>query len=235
MNWSLQELLGSLHKDVESKLGIARSSFKHPGTLGDASEKVWLDVLQTYLPKRYSVAKAHVVDSDGKFSQQIDVVIFDRQYTPFIFHHAGESVVPAEGVYAVFEAKQTASLKNVKYATDKVSSVRNLKRTSLPIPHAGGTYDAKEPEQLLGGLLTLDSEWTPAMGSSFKDALEVESHGALDLGCVAAHGYFHREAGAYQLIQTSKPATAFLFALINRLQLMATVPRIDLQAYAKWL
>ena len=73
------------------------------------------------------------------------------------------------------------------------------------------------------------------MGSSFKTALEVESPGSLDLGCVAAHGHFHRVSGAYQLIQTSKPATAFLFALINRLQLTATVPRIDLQAYSRWL
>ena len=32
-----------------------------------------------------------------------------------------------------------------------------------------------------------------------------------------------------------KPATAFLFELIARLQSIATVPMIDIRAYAKWL
>ena len=63
-------------------------------------------LLQTYLPQRYQAASAHVVDSEGTFSQQIDVVVFDRQYSPFIFKFQGQTVVPAESVYAVFEAKQ---------------------------------------------------------------------------------------------------------------------------------
>ena len=65
-------------------------------------------MLDTYLPKRYQAAKAHVVDSLGNFSQQIDVVVFDRQYSPFIFTYENETIIPAESVYAVFEAKQTA-------------------------------------------------------------------------------------------------------------------------------
>jgi hypothetical protein len=47
------------------------------------------------------------VDSLGNFSQQIDVVVFDRQYSPFIFDFREQQIVPAESVYAVFEAKQT--------------------------------------------------------------------------------------------------------------------------------
>jgi Domain of unknown function (DUF6602) len=53
------------------------------------------------------VASAHVVDSGGKFSEQIDVVVYDRQYSPLIFEIEGEKVIPAESVYAAFEAKQT--------------------------------------------------------------------------------------------------------------------------------
>jgi hypothetical protein len=64
-------------------------------------------LLDTYLPKRYQVATAHVVDSEGNFSDQIDVVVFDRQYSPFIFSYQGQTIIPAESVYGVFEAKQT--------------------------------------------------------------------------------------------------------------------------------
>src|SRR5207253_2035678 len=119
--------------------------FGHPVSSGDASEEVWLELLTKYLPKRYMADKAFVVDSNGVFSQQIDVLIFDRQYTPFIFEFKGEKIVPAEGVYAVFEAKQSINAAQVGYAQAKVASVRKLHRTSLPIPHAGGTYPAKVP------------------------------------------------------------------------------------------
>jgi hypothetical protein len=84
---SLAQLLSSVHEDIEKSLTIVRKSVEHPTTKGDASESVWLRTLQTYLPKRYQAAKAHVVDSKGEFSKQIDVVIFDRQYSPLIFTH----------------------------------------------------------------------------------------------------------------------------------------------------
>jgi hypothetical protein len=235
MTWSLKDVLAAVHDDVQHKLGAVRNSFKHPGTLGDASESVWLEVMQTYLPQRYSVARAHVVDSDDNFSDQIDVVVFDRQYTPFIFHFAGKSIVPAEAVYAVFEAKQTADAAQVAYAEKKVASVRALVRTSLKIPHAGGKYDAKKPGRIVGGLLTLESDWKPAMGDRLRKALSSGKPGQLDIGCVAAHGYFRRNKGGYAFVEGNRPATGFLFALISELQQLATVPMIDVSAYARWL
>src|SRR5581483_1131480 len=130
LNWSLAELLAGLHDDVQQRLATARKTFGHPGTKGDASENVWLEMLRTYLPHRYKAEKAHVVDSLGSFSEQIDVVVFDRQYSPFIFQYQGQTIVPAESVYAVFEAKQTINAEQVKYTRKKVASVRRLRRTS---------------------------------------------------------------------------------------------------------
>jgi len=113
---SLPELLAGLHNNIENQLKIGRAALNHPTDKGDAAEAVWLEMLSLYLPKRYRAAKAHVVDSDGNFSEQIDVLVFDRQYSPFIFSFWGSTVVPAESVYAVFEVKQTINLENIRYA-----------------------------------------------------------------------------------------------------------------------
>jgi hypothetical protein len=91
---------------------------------------------------------------------------------------------------------------------------------------------------IFGGLLTFESEWSPALGTALIDALtEGESDGRLDLGCVAAHGYFvlDKATNRYGVFDGSKPATAFLFRLISDLQFSGTVPMIDVQAYARWL
>src|SRR5438046_2594177 len=189
--WSLSKLLAGLHDDIQKRLEISRGAFGHPGIKGDASENVWLALLQSYLPQRYQAATAHVVDSVGNFSQQIDVVVFDRQYSPFIFKYEGQTIIPAESVYGVFEAKQAADANMVAYAQEKVASVRQLHRTSLPIPYAGGTYPAKPLIPILGGLLTFESNWSPALGASFEQALLKDiGDGRLDIGCVAAHGHF---------------------------------------------
>lgn len=58
----------------------------------------------------------------------------------------------------------------------------------------------------------------------------------LDIGCVAAHGWFACDDTECHVIKDQgKPATAFLLELIARLQGLATVPMIDIRAYAKWL
>jgi hypothetical protein len=236
--WSLSQLLSGLHEDIQKRLEISRTCLGHPGTKGDASEAVWLSMLENYLPQRYRAATAHVVDSEGTFSEQIDVVVFDRQYSPFIFSYQGQIIVPAESVYAVFEAKQTANAELVRYAQKKIESVRRLQRTSLPIPHAGGTYPAKPLIPILGGLLTFESDWSPAFGAPFENVLkEAHDGNRLDLGCVAAHGHFSFDTAmnAYRFTHEGKPATAFLFNLISRLQFSGTVPMIDVQAYARWL
>lgn len=70
------------------------------------------------------------------------------------------------------------------------------------------------------------------------DALGVGgAESRLDIGCIAAHGYFslNQETNAYETFSGGKPATAFLFKLISLLQFSGTVPMIDVQAYAQWL
>jgi uncharacterized protein DUF6602 len=235
-DWSLPRLLASLHDDVERSLQIARDSLGHPTVKGDASASVWLGLFSTYLPARYRTATAHVVDSAGTFSEQIDIVVFDRQYSPLIFHIQDQIVVPAESVYAVFEAKQTINAPHIDYAQKKTASVRRLRRTSLPIPHAGGVHEAKEPPHILGGILAFDSDWNPPLGDPLADALARNPNGRLDLSCAALHGIFACAADdAVMLMPHPKPATAFLFELIARLQETGTVPMLDTRAYARWL
>lgn len=236
MSWDLSRLLAGLHDDIHGRLVRAREAYDHPGSKGDASENVWLQLLQTYLPKRYRVDRAYVVDSNGDFSQQIDIVVYDRQYSPFVLHGDGQPIIPSESVYAVFEAKQDISAAHVAYAHRKVASVRRPHRTSLPIPHAGGTYDPKPLTHIIGGLVTLESGWKPPFGDPVRAALaDTGENGRLDIGCVAAHGHFVRDAEEYRFIPESRSATAFLFELIAQLQAQATVPMIDIRAYAKWL
>ena len=235
-DWSLPNLLSSLHDAIEADLRRARGTLAHPTEKGDASEAVWIDVLNKHLPRRYEARKAHVVDSAGAFSQQIDVVIHDRQYSPLVFTFKESFVVPAESVYAVFEAKQDMTADHIAYAQEKIASVRRLHRTSVPVPTVEGVKPPKEPGHILGGMLTLSCAWSPAFGDTMHGHLIKDlEEGRLDLGCVADAGLFSFDPSQqeFQLWAMSRPATRFMFELIARLQEMATVPMLDVRAYAR--
>jgi hypothetical protein len=237
MSWKLEDLLAGLHDEVERHLASARKLIPHAPSKGDESEAVWLKMLQTYLPNRYCADSVFVIDSKGKSSEQVDIAIFDRQYTPFVYNFQSSKVVPAESIYAVFEAKQTVNANNIAYAQRKISTVRQLHRTSLPVPYVGGTYPPKPLQHIIGGIVTFESDWAPAMSTPLEDALAADTgDGTLDLGCVAAHGIFdYDQSKCFAIKPHVKPATAFLLELIARLQESATVPMIDVRAYAKWL
>jgi hypothetical protein len=76
-----------------------------------------------------------VIDADGRESDYIDVIIYDRQFTPPVFN---KLYIPAESVYAVLEAKQTLNRESVIYAARKAQSVRLLRRTAAEIVDARG-------------------------------------------------------------------------------------------------
>lgn len=232
--WSLKRLLASVGAEVERQLTDARSLIAHEGEKGGASEEVWRSLLRKHLPLRYQVDTGFVVDSEDKFSEQIDVIIFDRQYSPLVFELGTRKIFPAESVYAVFEAKQSANAFNVGAAKRKASTVRNLMRTSLPIRDLDGRTKKLQP--ILAGILALDSDWKPAFGKPFRNALETDVVSErLDVGCVASHGVIKPGTAGPEAQLCSNAATVFLFDLVARLQEVGTVPMLDMTAYSRHL
>jgi hypothetical protein len=136
----LKELFLSLQNQLQAKMVTNREFVHHAPTKGAASEQAWLAMFNAYLPQRYRADSAFVIDCDGELSDQIDIVIYDRQYSPLLFHQDGVLYVPAESVYAVFDVKQELGRWMILQAARKAASVRKLKRTSVPIPYAAGTY-----------------------------------------------------------------------------------------------
>lgn len=232
----LPDLLIGFNRALVDKLDLGRKTAIHPVTKGDASENSWLEMMNVYLPKRYVASKGLVVDSLGGVSDQIDLIIFDRQYSPFVFKMDSTEYIPAESVYSAFEIKQTLNRDNLIYAQKKIASVRKLVRTSLPVPNIYGKSDPKEPPYIHGGLLCFNSEWTPPFGQPFESAMAVgEDDSIVNLTCVAQSGVFELDDKAQVLKITDRAVTYFFLRLISILQQKATVPMMDVMAYAAWL
>lgn len=216
-------------------LEAGRKIVGHPGAIGDGTELHWRDLLNEFLPKRYQVSEGFVVDSAGKRSEQIDVIVHDRTFSPLLWEHGGHMYVPAESVYAVFEVKQDHTLEDIKAAGKKAASVRNRVRTQGQFGWLMGK-GVKEPFPILAGLLTVDSGWSPAFGDSFYSALAaLPEDQYLDLGCALSKGSWelenHADPKTAQLSQQETALISFCMRLLYRLQKMGTVGGIDYGEY----
>jgi hypothetical protein len=235
----VKKLLISLQRQLSVTLQSNRETLCHPVSKGDATEDEWLCLLKNHLPNRYQADKAFVIDSNGKQSEQIDIVIYDRQYTPLLYNQNNQIFVPAESVYAILEVKQELDLNNIQYAGKKIASVRNLKRTSAKIIDVGKDVPARPVTPILGGILTSDSVWNPPFGDAFQNAVSsLEITQRLDLGIALSKGSFDFSYTGEDKIQTKieEGETAllyFFFNLLWRLQRLGTVPAIDYSEYLK--
>lgn len=221
-------------------LGIAPASIRHGGAIGEASEAKWAAVLKEFLPSRYGVTKGFAIDSSGEISDQIDLLIYDSQYTPLLVRISdSDLLVPVEAVYAVFEVKQEANKRFMDYAGRKIASVRCLHRTSITIPHAGGVFAPKKPIHILGGLLTTRSGWVDLDGKMAVESItRLTGDFRIDIGCALGARSFNNPYGDSSKLEYSDSNTAllfFLFKLFSRLQGLGTVAAMDIGEYVNFI
>lgn len=257
----LRKLFTGLQKQMETSLNVNRESICHSGSKGDATEQHWINFLRTYLPDRYKVDKAIVIDSTHNVSWQMDIVVYDGLYTPFIFNQDGFMYVPAESVYAVFEVKQDV-VGNIEYAAQHVESVRKLQRTSMEMVASGKRTQARPLTKIIGGILTTTNSY--ADNETIKNHLNnLKGYQTLDLGCFCDSGSFYVDYEEQEPEGMDKPKSiedkrkyikqlyesrkvkdinfsdkdvslfTFFLQLVSYLKSIGTVPAIDINEYLK--
>lgn len=194
---NIAELFNGLQNQMVAQLNTNREFILHSGSKGDSLENVWIEWLRKYLPNRYCVDKAIIIDSNGNLSHQIDLVIYDQQYTPFVFTQNGIHYIPAEGVYAIFEVKPDFNGHVDKdnffeYAGKKIESVRKLKRTSVKIINAGNEYPARPLTKIIGGFLASTNSYTHANNNTIESHIkELQNLQTIEMGCAVDYGSFY--------------------------------------------
>ena len=234
----LKKIFLGLQQQMEAKLTLTRGVIAHPGTMGDISELEWLSLLTEFLPKRYCFDKGFVVDSEGSISDQIDIIVYDRQYTPFVFHLNGAKYIPSEAVYAVMECKQNISQAHLQYAAKKAGSVRRLKRTSVAFTQASGRAEPKPLHNILAGIVCLDGSISKNASTYLRNLSAKEM---LTFVCSLSGTYAHTKnmdiwgkngpPHEYDIQENKLSLTIFMMTLIADLQQIGTTPALDVKSY----
>lgn len=224
-NFNVKDALKAKSDELKTALGL---QLGHPVSQGDLGEGEWLRFLNSFLPKRYAATKGFVFDSEGRMSQQIDLMIYDPLHSPLIMEtQNGERYVTAESVYAVFEVKPKANKEYIEYADEKIQSVLDLKRTSRAMVASGKQVPARGLTQIIGGLL-VDQFQNKA--DTIKKYLGSSRN--LDVICAARGGTLHRVDDHIEASNEEEAVFSFFYVLLDELFKLGTVAAIDIRDYA---
>jgi hypothetical protein len=115
---------------MRTDLRMTRAAVSHPSLRGAGFEEAFRSFLRAYLPKSLDVSTGVLVDSHGKWSRQLDVIISDAARTP-VFYASGENrVIPVECAYMVFEVKSTLNSQTLEDCFVNMQSVRDLTKSA---------------------------------------------------------------------------------------------------------
>jgi hypothetical protein len=80
----------------------------HHLTTGTYREEVWKSLFEQIIPKKFCIKQGvFIIDSKGHISREVDLAIFDEQYTPYIFNYGKIKFIPIEAVAVVVQCKST--------------------------------------------------------------------------------------------------------------------------------
>lgn len=104
--------------------------FNHNGEKGREAEGILKNFFKEMLPKKVSTGTGFALSNAGKYTNQIDIMLYDRHHTPPIFQGYENTVINIDSVFATIETKLTYYNKASIVATAQ-KSANKIKRMAL--------------------------------------------------------------------------------------------------------
>ena len=123
-----RSVLSTAQEKLNAAINQIRRAIPHSGETGMLIEQQFRSQLEEVLPEKVGVSHGFVVDSYGRLSKQMDIILYDRLNTPRIFASDGTQMFPVESTYACGEIKTKLNALNLKDSFEKCSSYKNLSR-----------------------------------------------------------------------------------------------------------
>lgn len=117
----------NMEKEIAKQLNYG---IDHGTTLGSNREYIWKSLFERIIPKKFNIDRSvFIMDSFGNISKEVDLAIYDEQYTPYIFRYGTIKFIPIEAVAAVIECKSSKvkedALSNWVESINKLSTGTN--------------------------------------------------------------------------------------------------------------
>jgi len=102
------------------------SQITHRGSKGKMREiEIIKEYLSKYLPGNIGISNGEIIATNDFVSSECDIVLYEKNSTPYLIHKDGYQVFPIECIYGVIEIK---SLLDSKQLQDSIHKIKELKK-----------------------------------------------------------------------------------------------------------
>lgn len=116
-----------LERSIVNQLNLRVNN--HHLTTGHNREKIWMDLFRQIIPMKFAIKQGvFLIDATGKVSNEVDIAVFDEQFTPYIFNYGNIHFIPIEAVAVVVQCK-SKTVKKGEIGT-WATNIDNLKSTT---------------------------------------------------------------------------------------------------------
>lgn len=162
------------HSNVLESKSSALNAIHHAGNRGTERENILEEFLTPLLAERFAIGQGEIQATNGTWSKQEDLIIYDRINCPRLFVGHRSQIFPAESVAAVIEVKTRLGSKEIEEAATNIAKARSLAKIGKATHIEPGKIAFGSPTPILGilfaydlsiGLDTFRKRWDQAQSS----------------------------------------------------------------------
>lgn len=126
---TFDEYMRDVVEEMNRKSAALRRDFaQHRPSAGINREDLVANFLRNHLPERFGVSTGLVISPDGMFSNEADLVVFDRLNNSPLYPDVQKKLWPVEALYALIEVKTQLTPRDLMDAISKFRKFKKLQR-----------------------------------------------------------------------------------------------------------
>ncbi len=118
------------YMNVSKKIFFEDKKLFHPSEYGRYREKICIELLKFFIPKKISIGDGFIITNNDKVSSQCDLIFYDNFLTPKLQTKEMKTFYTIESVAAIIEVKSILKRIDLKKALVKLANIKNL-RTNI--------------------------------------------------------------------------------------------------------
>ncbi|MEU2998615.1 DUF6602 domain-containing protein [Streptomyces sp. NPDC006995] len=123
----VEEYWSGVARRLQEEVDTFNKLIGHAGEQGRENELSLVRLIENLLPSTVGVGSGMVIDSHGKYSKQMDILIYDVSSQPSVMAQTNQVIFPVECVLLAIEVKTTLTEDEIKDCVGKKKSLTALR------------------------------------------------------------------------------------------------------------
>ena len=143
-----------MNRRLQAEVDTFNRLIEHQAEKGRENELSLAHVIEGLIPRKFGVGTGLLIDAKGRYSKQIDIVVYDQADEPALMAQTNQTLFPVENVRLCIEVKTSVGKDEIEDAQEKYESILNLvsKSNGHPVFTLVGYQGTQKAETLAGHL-----------------------------------------------------------------------------------